>query len=75
MLVAVGVAAVLAGVPLQTANGYWRGGPGYGDWRYSDAHDPAYRWGSPWAKSYIRDLYLQGPDYALWRQHQRLGWR
>ena len=71
---AVGIAAVLAGIPLQTANSYWWGGPGYNDWRNAYVYDPAYRWGPPQTKSYIRDLHLYGPDYALWRQNRRLGW-
>ena len=73
VLMAVGVAALLAGVPLQTANSWW-GGPGYTNWRYSYIYDPAYRWGPPMTKGYIRDLYLYGPDYALWHQNRRLGW-
>jgi len=76
VLVAVGVAAALAAVPIQTANAYWAGpAPGLGPWRHSFVHDPNYRWGTPTMRSYIRDLYLYGPAYASWNQHRRHGYR
>jgi len=63
-------------IPAQKADAFWLGsrGPGYGGWRHAYVHHPAYRWGGPWQKSYIRDLYLRGPAYAQWRQLRRHGY-
>ena len=70
---AAGIAAALIMIPTQVANAYWPGaGPVAGPWRNAYVHDPAYRWGSPAMKQYIRDLYLRGPGYANWRQQRRL---
>ncbi|MGD8208139.1 MAG: hypothetical protein PVH47_08685 [Thiohalocapsa sp.] len=73
VLIAGGVAAALAAIPMEVANAYW--GPGYGAWRHGYVHDPAYRWGTPASRSYVRDLYLHGPGYAEWRRMRRYGWR
>ena len=67
LLAAVGVAAMLA-VPGE-AGAFWGGG--LGPWSNNYVHDPAYRWGPPWQRSYIRDLYRYGPTYAHWRQLRR----
>jgi hypothetical protein len=73
--VAAGIAAALVMIPTQVANAYWGwGGPLAGPWRNAYVHDPAYRWGSPTTKRYIRDLYLRGPGYAAWRQQRRSGY-
>jgi len=66
------VALALIAIPMQTAEAYWWG-PGVGAWRNAYVYDPAYRWGSPFMKNYIRDLYLRGPQYANWRQARRYG--
>jgi hypothetical protein len=72
LMVAAGVAAVLAAIPMQTANAYWVGpGPGYGPWRHAYVHDPNYKWGPPTVRRYIRDLHLYGPSYAAWNQKRR----
>lgn len=74
---AAGIAAALIVIPTQVADAYWPGaGPVAGPWRNAYVYDPAYRWGSPAMKQYIRDLYPSGPDYANWRQQRRLsnGW-
>jgi hypothetical protein len=69
---AAGIAAALIMIPTQVANAYWPGAPPVaGPWRNAYVHDPAYRWGSPVMKQYIRDLYLRGPGYANWRQQRR----
>jgi hypothetical protein len=76
ILTAAGVAAMLL-LPAQETLGWWRGpGPGYGHgpWRHSYVYDPAYRWGSPATRQYIRDLHLFGPGYANWRRMQRWWW-
>lgn len=74
-LVAVGVAAVLAAIPMQTANAYWFGpAPGFSAGRHIYVHDPNYRWGPPALRRYIRDLNLYGPSYAAWKQHRRYGY-
>jgi hypothetical protein len=73
--VAAGVAAALVMIPAELANAYWPGvGPHLGPWRSAYVYDPAYRWGSPAMKQYIRDLYLRGPGYAGWRQQRRFGY-
>jgi hypothetical protein len=71
VIVAAGIAAALALIPAQTG-AYWFG-PGLGPWRHAYVHDPAYRWGSPWTRNYIRDLHLYGPTYASWNQRRRYG--
>jgi hypothetical protein len=76
LMVAAGLATVLAALPMQTANAYWVGpGSGVGPWRHAYVHDPSYRWGSPSVRRYIRDLYLHGPTYATWKQQRRYGYR
>jgi hypothetical protein len=70
---ALSVATLLA-VPVQTANAWWGGGPWSGPWRHSYVHDPAYRWGPPHMRTYIRNLHLYGPVYADWKQRRLYGW-
>jgi hypothetical protein len=74
-MLAAGIAVALIVIPTQTANAYW-GGPGYAAWHNAYVYDPAYRWGSPEQRRYIRDLYLRGQGYADWRQSRRwtYGW-
>lgn len=62
-------------IPAQSADAFWFGspGPGYGGGRHAYVYHPAYRWGGPWQKAYIRDLHLRGPAYAHWRQLRRRG--
>ena len=75
VLATAGVAAALILIPIQTADAYWPGaGPGFGPWRHSYVYDPAYRWGPPAVKNYIRDLYRRGPAYANWHQSRRYGY-
>lgn len=77
LLVAAGLATLLAAIPMQTANAYWFGhGPGFGPWRHAYVHDPHYRFGPPAVRQYIRDLHLYGPTYAIWHQNRRYrrGW-
>ena len=75
LMVAAGVATVLAAVPMQTANAYRVGpGPGFGPWRHAYVHDPNYRWAPPVLRRYIRDLHLYGPTYATWNQQRRYGY-
>ena len=69
VLAAAGIAALVA-LPAQQAEGY-RWGPGYGTVRHTYVYDPAYRFGPPTVKRYIRDLYRYGPGYASWRRHWR----
>ncbi len=68
ILAAAGIAALVA-LPSEVG-AFW--GPGWSPWRNNYVHDPAYRFGPPWQRSYIRDLYLHGPGYAHWRQLRRL---
>ena len=72
-LAVAGIAAGLVVIPVEVANAYW--GPGYGAWRSAYVHDPAYRWGTPATRTYIRDLYRRGPGYAAWHRQRRHGWR
>ena len=72
ILVATGIAAVVAMIPAEVANAWYY--PGVGAWRHAYVHDPAYRWAPPEQKTYIRDLYLRGPGYATWRQPRRWGY-
>jgi hypothetical protein len=75
LLVAFGVATMLAAIPMQTANAYRFGpAPGFGPWRHAYVHDPSYRWGTPAMRQYIRDLHLYGPTYAAWNQQRRYGY-
>jgi hypothetical protein len=75
LLVAAGIAATMVAIPMETASAYWLGpGPGFGPWRNAYIHNPAYRWGSPATRSYIRDLHRYGPAYANWNRHRRYGW-
>jgi len=73
LFVVTGIVAALLAIPTHTASAFWYG-PAYGPWRHSYIYDPAYRWGSPVMKSYLRDLYLRGPGYAQWNQSRRYGW-
>ena len=58
-------------LPTQQANAYWWSYPWYGGWsRHGYVYDPAYRWGSPVSRRYIRSLYLHGPGYAAWRWYR-----
>ena len=68
ILAAAGIAALVA-IPAEVG-AVW--GPGWGPWRNNHIYDPAYRFGPPWQRNYIRDLYLHGPGYAHWRQLRRL---
>ena len=73
ILTAAGITVLLM-VPAQQAFGWW-GGPWHGSgWRHGYAYDPAYRWGSPATRQYIRDLHLFGPAYAQWRRARRWWW-
>jgi hypothetical protein len=73
--VAAGIVAALVMIPAELANAYWPGfGPHFGSWRSAYVYDPAYRWGSPDMKQYIRDLNLRVPGYAAWRQQRRFGY-
>jgi len=73
VFVAAGITA-LALLP-QVAGSFWWGSPGYGGgWRNAYKYDPAYRFGSPQARKYIRDLHRYGPAYAQWRQHRKYWW-
>ena len=72
ILVAIGIAAVVALIPAEVANAYWY--PGWGGWHHAYVHNPAYRWAPPEQKAYIRDLYMRGPGYANWRQQRRWGY-
>ena len=73
VLVAAGLVAI-ATLP-QTASAFWWGSPWYGGgWRNNYVHDPAYRFGTPQLRQYIRDLHRRGPAYAQWRQHRRYWW-
>ena len=55
-----GLAGFLLAIPMQSANAWW-GGPGW----YNDyAYHPAYRFGPPEVRRYIRDLHRHGPAYA-----------
>jgi hypothetical protein len=75
VLIAAGIAASLVMIPGEVANAYgWGAGSAVGPWRHAYVHDPGYRWGSPTMRSYIRDLYRYGPEYAQWRQTRRFGW-
>jgi hypothetical protein len=71
LLLAAAIAAALAVIPAEVANAYWH--PGYGTWRHAYVYDPAYRWGTPAQRNYIRDLYLRGPGYAAWHRNLRYG--
>lgn len=60
-----------AGGPYSAYGGGW--GPNL--WRrHTYVYDPAYRWGPPRGRSYIRDLYLYGPGYAGWKRRYRHWW-
>lgn len=72
VLVTAGIALALIAIPMRTAEAF-SCGPGYGAWRNAYVRDPAYRWGSPAMKNYIRDLYRRGPAYANWHQSRRYG--
>jgi hypothetical protein len=75
VLVAGAIAATLLTVPMGTAEAYWLGpGAWVGPWRHSYVYDPNYRWASPVMRSYIRDLYRYGPEYARWSQFRRYRW-
>ena len=59
---------ILIALPVQQAGAFWWG-PHYGPgWSNAYMYDPAYRWGSPGTRRYIRDLYRYGPAYANWRR-------
>ena len=76
LIVAAGVARVLAAIPMQTANAYRFGpGLGFGPWRHTYVYDPNYKWGPPVMRRYIRDLNLYGLTYATWNQQRRYGYR
>ena len=71
--------ATLILLPIQNTEAYWGGGmtPWYSNpWRYSYTYDPAYRWGDPVTRKFIRESALYGPAYAKWQQDRRLwhGW-
>ncbi len=75
IMIAASIVAALVAIPIETANGYWPGAPHFmGPWRSAYVHDPAYRWGTPAMRDYIRDLHLRGPGYAAWRQQRRFGY-
>ncbi len=58
-------------LPAQQADAYWWGNPWYGGgWRHGYVYDPAYRWGSPVMRRYIRNVYLRGPGYAAWQWYR-----
>ena len=66
---------VLLLAPAQQAQGWWLGGPWHGGgWRNAYVYDPAYPWGSPATRQYIRNLHLFGPHYSEWKRLQRWWW-
>lgn len=74
VLAAAGLTALFL-APAQQAQGWWWGGPWHGaGWRNAYVHDPAYRWGAPATRQYIRNLHLYGPQYAEWKRLQRWWW-
>jgi hypothetical protein len=72
LLSSLGVVLLLVATT-QQAQGWWMG-PGYGPWRHAYVHDPAYRWGSPMTRQYIRNLHLYGPAYAEWKRLRTWWW-
>ena len=66
-----GALALVALWALPTEVGAFWWGPGWGNWQNAYVYDPAYRWGTPYQRDYIRDLYRFGPVYAQWRQARR----
>lgn len=75
----IGGMAALIFLPTQHAEAYWWGGiaPWYNNpWRHNYVYDPAYRWGNPETRKFIRESALYGPVYAKWQQDRRLwhGW-
>lgn len=71
-LITAGLVAALGLIPAEIANAYWL--PGYQAWHNAYLYDPAYRWGPPRQRQYLRDLYRYGAEYAHWRQQRRTGW-
>lgn len=75
VIIAAGIAAVLALVPVAVSALWLAPAPGLGPWRHAYVHDPSYRFGPPSVRNYARDLHLYGPVYADWHQRQRnRGW-
>jgi hypothetical protein len=73
MLAGFGVAALFV-VSAPPAEGWW-GRPWHGGgWRHAYVYSPAYRWGSPATRQYLRDLHLYGPTYAQYKRLRRWWW-
>lgn len=75
VIIAAGIAAVLALIPAQTSAWGLAPAPGIGPWRHAYVQDPNYRFGPPAVRNDIRDLDLYGPVCADWNQRRHHGWR